>query len=105
MTVVAYVPDLMDRSRVSAVVPDVAFVGRPEGLAAAVASGDVALVDLGRAGALEVLPRLLASGARVIAFGAHVDQDTLDAARAAGCEEVLARSAVFRTLGDLVNPT
>jgi len=105
MTVVAFVPDLMDRSRVSAAVRGVAFVGRPDQLAAAAGVEDIALVDLGRAGVLEALPALVASGVRVIAFGAHVDGDTLDAARAAGCEEVLARSVFFRTLGDLVNPT
>ncbi len=105
MRVVAFVPDLMDRSRVSAALAEATFVGRPEALAGSgIGAGDVALVDLGRPGALEALPGLVATGARVIAFGAHVERDLLDAARVAGSDavEVLPRSAFFRSLGDLV---
>ena len=108
MKVVAFVPDLMDRSRISNAVSGASFVTQPSQLVdAGLGAGDVALVDLGRPGALEALPGLVASGARVIAFGAHVERETLDAARAAGGDavEVLPRSAFFRSLGDLVNPT
>ena len=102
MNVVAYVPDLMDRSKVSGAAPGATFVATPGALAAAAAGADVAVVDLGRAGVLEVLPALTATGVRVVGFGSHVDRDTLDAARAAGCTEVLPRSAFFRDLPALL---
>jgi DNA-binding NarL/FixJ family response regulator len=102
MTVVAYVPDLMDRSKVAAAGPPVSFAPTPEALVAAAAEADVVVVDLGRPGVVDVLPALVATGARVVAFGSHVDRDTLDAARATGCEEVLPRSAFFRDLPSLL---
>lgn len=62
----------------------------------------VALIDLHNPGlAMEtVIPALRAAGVRVIAFGSHVDVARLKAARAAGCDEVLPRSAFFEGLGD-----
>ena len=98
MSVAAYVPDLMDRSRVSAAAPGVVFVARPEDLAATDAT--VVVVDLGRPGVLDVVPHL--AGRRVVGFGSHVDVELLDAARAAGCGEVLRRSEFFRRLGELL---
>ena len=88
--VVAYAPDLMDQSRIRAAGLEVAFVGSAAALAGAEA--DVFVVDLGRPGVLEAVPQLQG---RVIGFGSHVDRDLLAAARAAGCEQVLARSAFF----------
>ena len=38
----------------------------------------------------------------VVAFGSHVDVDRLEAARAAGCDEVMPRSAFSATLPDLM---
>ena len=102
MTVVAYVPDLMDRSKVAAAGPPVSFVPTPAALVEAAEGAAVAVVDLGRPGVAAVLPALVATGVRVVAFGSHVDRDTLDAARAAGCEEVLPRSAFFRDLPSLL---
>src|SRR5213596_2584138 len=101
MTVVAYVPDLMDRSRLSAAVTDVRFVPSPAGLTGASGPGDVVVVDLGRPGVLDVLPSL--TGRRVIGFGSHVERELLAAAKAAGCGEVLARSAFFGGLPDLLS--
>ena len=92
-TVLAYVPDLMDRSKVAAV-EGVEFVGRPEDLAGR--DADVVVVDLSRPGVLEALPSI--SG-RIIGFASHVDRELMDAARAAGCTEVLARSAFFGRIG------
>jgi hypothetical protein len=102
MRVVAYVPDLMDRSKVAAAGPSVSFVPTPAALVDAGAEADVVVVDLGRPGVVDVLPALVATGARVVAFGSHVDRATLDAARAAGGEEVLPRSAFFRDLPRLL---
>jgi hypothetical protein len=98
VVIVAYVPDLMDRSKVAAA-GDVTFVTRPEDL---VASGaDTVLVDLARPGVLDVLGSL--GSARIVGFASHVDRPLLDAARAAGCTEVLARSAFFSRLAELLS--
>lgn len=99
MTVVAYVPDLMDRSKVAAA-GDVTFVDDPQALVDA--PGDVVVVDLMRPGVLEVLPAL--EGRRVIGFGRHTERALLEAARAAGCDEVLPRSAFFPHLDRLLGP-
>jgi len=97
--IVAYIPDLMDRSRLASV-PGVVFVAAPEALidAAADADAEVVVVDLSRPGVLEVLDRL--GAARTIGFASHVDTDLLTAATAAGCTEVLPRSRFFATVAD-----
>ena len=102
MTVVAYVPDLMDRSKVAGAGAAVSFAPTPDALVTAAADADLVVVDLGRPGVVDVLPALVATGARVVAFGSHVDRATLDAARAAGCEEVLPRSRFFASLPQLL---
>ena len=103
--VVALVPDLMDRSRISAAVAGVRFVADADALSEAVgaAPGAVALVDLGRPHALEAGRRLVATGTRVVGFAAHVDGALLSAADAAGIE-ALPRSRAFRSLPTLLAP-
>jgi hypothetical protein len=91
MTVAAYVPDLMDRSKLGSVV-DV-FVASAAALADVEA--DVAVLDLGRPGSVEAIPAIVARGVRVVGFGSHVDATLLDAARAAGCTAVYPRSRFF----------
>ncbi len=97
--VVAYVPDLMDRSRVAAAPADITFVNDLTGLAAAAAGADTVVVDLTRPGVLEVVPSL---GNRVIGFANHTERELMDSAKAAGCAVVLARSAFFSRLGELL---
>ncbi|MGI9023577.1 MAG: hypothetical protein ACR2HV_10185 [Acidimicrobiales bacterium] len=99
--VVAYVPDLMDRSRLSAAADEVTFVTQPEGLAAAAGEADVVVVDLTRPGVLEVVPTLTG---RVIGFANHTERDLMASALAAGCTTVLARSAFFSRVGELLAP-
>ena len=99
--VAAYTPDLMDRSKISAAVPGCRFVARPEALVG-LASTDVVVVDLSKKGVLEVLGDIVASGCRVLAYGAHVDKQLLASAEAAGCSEVLPRSQFFNRLPQLV---
>jgi hypothetical protein len=94
-TVAAYVPDLMDRSKL----PGAAFAPTPADLVGMEA--DVFVVDLSRPGVLEVLPAL--EGRRVVGFGSHVDRELLEAARAAGCAEVLPRSKFFAWVGELLS--
>jgi hypothetical protein len=90
--VVALVGDLMDRSRLTGAIPDVEVVAT----AADVEGADVVIVDLARhTSALETV-RAIAPGAYVVAFGPHVDEDALVAARAAGADLVLPRSRFFR---------
>jgi hypothetical protein len=95
--VVAYVPDLMDRSKVAAA-GDVTFVDSPEALIHT--PGDLVVVDLMRSGVLGVLPAL--EGRRVIGFGRHTERALLEAAGAAGCGEVLPRSSFFPRLEELL---
>ena len=97
MNVVAYVPDLMDRSRISAAAPGTRFVDGPEFLVGI--DADVVVVDLGRPGVVDVLGRI---EPRTVGFASHVDRDTVAAAEAAGCDEVLARSQFFRRLPELL---
>ena len=92
---VALVPDLMDRSRISAGLATVDFLAGPVALAD-LGPLDVVLVDLGRAG---VLQALAGCAAQVVGFVSHVDEDLAQRARSAGVAEVLARSVFFRRLG------
>jgi hypothetical protein len=94
--IVVFAPDLMDRSRISAALPDAVFVRRVDDVAATPAR--LVLLDLGRPGVLDAIAGIAAP---VIGFGSHVDDALLDAARAAGCAEVLPRSRFFRRVADL----
>ncbi len=98
--VVAYVPDLMDRSRLAGL-PGVTFVPRTADLpaAATAASADLVVVDLGRPGVLDILAEITVP---TIGFASHVDRDLLAAAKAAGCDRVLARSAFFTRAAELL---
>ncbi len=99
--IVAYVPDLMDRSRVTAAGRAITFVGDLAALPAAAADADLVVVDLTRAGVLEVVPTLAGP---VIGFANHTERELMESARAAGCTTVLARSAFFSRLGELLPP-
>jgi hypothetical protein len=90
--VVAIVSDLMDRSRVSAAVPDVAFTTDP----AACIDADVVVIDLARHSGSVAPVRAATPSARILAFGPHVDDDLLAGARADGADVVLPRSQFFR---------
>jgi DNA-binding NarL/FixJ family response regulator len=97
--IVAFVDDLMDRSRVRAALGDDVRFARDAGDAR---EAEVVLVDLARhADVLEALRRA-APNARVVAFGPHVDDAALDAARAAGADAVLPRSRFFRDVAAAV---
>jgi DNA-binding NarL/FixJ family response regulator len=96
VTVLAYIPDLMDRSRVSAAVEGVEFVKAPGDVSRAEA-GDVVVVDLGRPGALEAVADL-GPGVRSIGFASHVDRSLMERAEQAGVGEVLPRSRFFASM-------
>ncbi|MDP9386645.1 MAG: hypothetical protein M3Q48_01640 [Actinomycetota bacterium] len=96
--VAAFVPDLMDRSRVAAAGADVTFVRSPDELGGV--GADVVVVDLSRPGVLAALAGL--GEVRTIGFASHVDRELLAAAQAAGCGEVLPRSRFFARIGELL---
>jgi hypothetical protein len=97
---VALVDDLMDRSRVSAVLPDTRFVSGPGECAAA----DTVIVDLSRHGESITAVRVSAPAARIVAFGPHVDDEVLARARADGADRVLTRAQFFRDPAAAVTP-
>lgn len=102
--IVAYVPDLIDRSKLAAALAgeQVVFVTDRAALEPAVAAAatDLVVLDLARPGALDALPRLVGAGVRTVGFGSHVDRELADSARAAGCGDVYTRSAFFSHLGE-----
>lgn len=95
--VVALVPDLMDRSKLARLGDvEVVHVRRAEELASVAIEGDLVVLDLSRPGVLDALRAGVAG--TVVGFASHVDADLIDAARAAGCAEVLPRSTFFGRL-------
>lgn len=106
-TVVAFVPDLMDRSKVAAVLGARGrFVATPEALLIEAAGADVAVVDLDRLAAapdgLDIVSDVAARVGRVVGYASHVERERLEEARARGCDQVLARSAFFTQLATLL---
>jgi len=112
--VLALVDDLMFRSKIKSTATQlgvrVAFVSSRDAALAAVQSEEPALVvlDLNNPrtdplGTIAALKRDKAlAPIRVVGFVSHVDVATIDAAKAAGIDEVLARSAFTMRLPDLL---
>ena len=92
MRVVPLVSDLMDRSRITSAIAGVEFTGDP----ASCSDADVVLVDLARFGSSVGELRRALPGARIVAFGPHVDEDAATDAREAGADVVWPRSRFFR---------
>ena len=90
--VVALGADLMDRSRLVAVLPELEVASG----AAQAAGADVVLVDLARCADEIAAARAAAPSALIVAYGAHVDDAALTAARRAGADVALPRSRFFR---------
>jgi DNA-binding NarL/FixJ family response regulator len=88
LIVCALTTDLMDRSKLSAAIPGVAF--------SLVGDADVVIVDLARGVEQIAMVRADAPDARIVAYGPHVDDTSMGAARAAGADVVLPRSRFFR---------
>ena len=88
MRVCALVSDLMDRSKISAAIPDVVFM--LDGTA------EVVIVDLVHNAQLVPEIRAEMPAARIVCFGPHVDDDAAAAAQAAGADVVMPRSRFFR---------
>jgi len=90
--IVAITPDLMDRSRISGALDGVEFARD----ASACTGADVVVIDLARHAALVGAIRLAAPGARVVAFGPHVDTEVFEQAARDGADRVLPRSRFFQ---------
>lgn len=98
MTAVVITRDLMDGSRFRAALPEVVVV---RSLAAPELAG-ASLILLDLALGLDVAA-VVALGPPVVAYGAHVDTEALDAAIAAGCVDALPRSKVFRRAAEILS--
>ncbi len=90
--VTAITRELMDRSKIGAALDDVRFLRSTDDLG----DPELVLVDLAVPGALEAA---LGTGAPVIAYGSHVAEEALAAARGLGAT-AMPRSLFFRRLRD-----
>jgi hypothetical protein len=104
--VVALVRDLMFVSKITAVARAagvrVRVVRDVSGLAGA--EGRFVVADLSHPGAIEAaVAWSRATGKPTLGFVSHVDTETIDRARSAGIEQVVARGAVERHLESLLN--
>jgi DNA-binding NarL/FixJ family response regulator len=109
--IVAVVEDLLFGSKIRAAADaggsTVRFARRTEDVAAVVreAGASLVIVDLGAAGAAEVIRSIratLETSVSIVAFASHVRADLITDARAAGADRVLARSAFVTELPSLV---
>lgn len=103
--IVALVRDLIFSSRIRGTAKDlgieVSIVRDPAQLIAA--GGSRLLVDLNQDGAIEAAKQWKQScGGTVVGFVSHVDAETTIRARAAGIDQVLARSAFVSRLANLL---
>jgi hypothetical protein len=99
--VVAFTNDLMDRSRLTGAWPELEVARTPGDAAGA----DYVVVDLAAHGASLAAIRAAAPGARLVAYGPHVDEAAMAAARADGADAVLPRSRFFRDpLAEVTGP-
>ena len=90
-TVAVVCRNVIDRSRIEPPLEQAGWRLASEADAA------VVVVDLEDEGALRVIEAAADRGARVVAFGPHVDTDALEQARAAGAWRALPRSKFFRS--------
>lgn len=108
VTVALVGTDLMDRTRIGDAVEAAGYellVWRNPGAVDKgldVGAPAIAFVDLGHPAANEAIERLAGAGVRTVAFGPHVDDVAMAAARALGADEVLPRSRFFARLPSLI---
>ena len=114
--VIAFVEDLLFKSKIRAVAQAagaaISFARGSDDVDGMVRKGspELILIDLeGRSGdAIETIRAIRAaagSGTRIIGFGSHVNVDRLRAAKEAGCDQALARSAFVQILPNLLLPS
>ena len=103
--ILALIKDLMFSSRISAAGRAagraIHIVGDPAKLAGA--GGRLLLVDLHQPGAIDAAVAWKGeTSGRILGFASHVDADTIAKARAAGFDQVLARSAFVSQLDSIL---
>ena len=114
--VIAVVDDLLFGSKIRAAArtagATISFAHGRDAVAVAVRdkSLELVLVDLeGQSGdAIEMIRLIRAeagAGARIVGFGSHVNVERLEAAKQAGCDQALARSAFVNILPRLLSPS
>lgn len=100
MKAAALVADLIFASRITGAGRPVTIARTPGELEGA----DLVLVDLEAPGAIEAINRCRDADPRprIVAFGPHVRAELMASARAAGADEVMARSAFVKRLEALL---
>lgn len=101
MSHVVYVPDLADRSRITAALPGAVVVKDLDSLVAAADGAATVVIDLARPGAVDRLEALVGRAGSVVGFAPHVEDELLRRARAAGAV-ALPRSVFFRDVAGAV---
>jgi hypothetical protein len=109
MPILVAVRDLVFRSKIHAAAERLGVPIRlaPRGVPLADAARDLGggtiLVDLNEPGLLDQIPGAKAAGAaRVVGFLGHLQRDLMDAAAAAGVDEVLTRGQLVQRLDDVL---
>lgn len=102
MSAVVYVPDLVDRSKVTAALVDPTVVRGVDDLPRAALGAAIVVVDLSRPGVAERLGDLVGGAGRVVGFAPHVEEALLERARAAGVD-AMPRSVFFRDVSAAVH--
>ena len=92
MRVVAFVGDLLDRSKISAAVPDAGFATALEDAAGA----DIVVIDVKAHPDAVAAVRKIVPDVRIVAYGRHDNPQALEAARADGADIALPRSRFFQ---------
>ncbi len=100
--------DLLFQSRITATAREsgvaVMTIRNPDALTGV--AGRLLIVDLNQAGTIEAAGAWrTAAGRKVIGFVSHVDAATATAAKAAGVDRVMARSAFVTHLAEILTPT
>ena len=98
VSVIAFVPDLMDQSKLRLEMPDICFVKEVSELIDI--DVDLVIVDLSKPEVLDAIPKI---DSEILAFASHVDKEIIAKAKQAGCENVSPRSKFFRDFDSLVN--
>ena len=89
----AFVADLMDRSRLATALSDVEFATEVDD---EIGAADVVVVDLARYATAVRSLRLAAPDTRIVGYGPHVDDELMARARSDGADVVIPRSRFFR---------
>ena len=85
----------MDRSKLSSAIPGVQFQLAHD--------ANVVIVDLARQPDIAAI-RASHPNARIVAYGSHVDTDSMTAASEAGADDVMPRSKFFRDPAAAIAP-